>query len=537
MADFYERCGRAWLETRKILRNKVKILFLVPRKGRKSTIVTQSGPPWLLVQDPDLAIVIDSEHKERSNDFLGSIKNILDGTARGALFSDILGSWKNPDLQWREDKCVVAVRKMLQRKEQSLITSSVEIGYTGGAADCIGIDDPMSPESHTEVWMQKVIKHFDGMGPVGMPDSFWWVCMTRYDDADLAGHIERTEGWHVCDGVTAEKCIRAGKCSEATDVHPQPWHVFFREALDDKDQSIDEVVWPTSFLHQERRKYPAFFSAQYLNNPWSNPDASFQKEDFSYAEKAPADVVKVLTTDVAWKTVSDETDRSGDFSVFLLGEHQKSTGSVYVTDIRRGRWTMGEWGDEFVRVIRAARSNRVPVSRVTYEELRGGAAGALETSVRAACQRWSELAPALIKAPRSTQRNAKIERVKAIASYFQNHQVFFVRPCRNTEYDHDCDKCRTFQVLRDELLKLGATMYDDAADAMADQFLPDVYTAAPVEFSRNTDPPAPVRPYDDELKGEPQWNDPDNPASERLLRMEMDDLSRPDPLRFYPRPN
>ena len=495
----------------------------------------------MLTHDPDLAIVIDSEQRKRACDFLGSAKRIMDGTASSgehpAIFTKLLGSWKSDKLPWRQDVIVVSKRKMLQRKEESIIVSSVETGYTGGAPDAIGIDDPMSPESHNDLWMNAVVKHYVGLGPVLMTNGLFWICATRYDDADLGGYTQRKEGWHLCNAEEADRCIRAGMCTEATEDHPEPWHIFFRQALDEHDKSIDEAVWTTAFLHAQRKAHPVFFAAQYMNDPWSNPDASFQKEDFTYAEKTPPDVIKVLSSDIAWKTASDETERSGDFNTFILGEHQKSTGTVYISRALQGRWTMGEWGDELVRILRDARRDRIPISRFTYEELRGGAAGALETAVRSACQRWNELAPSLIKAARSVAKNAKIERIKSIAQYFQNHQVIFVRPCRNTEYNHDCPECKGFQILRDQLLKLGATLFDDMADAMADQFLPEVYTSPAVTFGRDREPPQPYRPYDDELKHNylkgGNITDVDDP---RLVQQEMNDLNKIDIDEFYPIP-
>lgn len=505
MAEFCQRIFHAWMDTRDILRKRVKAMMLVPRKGRKTTICTISGPPYLLCYNPDLSIVIDSEKKERASSFLSSAARVMAGDAKTMWKTTKgLGCWKAPDgtgLPWRDDYIVVNTRKQTQRKEPSLISSSVEIGYTGGAPDAIIIDDPMSPESHTEYWMRCVTDHYDGYGPVLMPNGLFFINMTRYDDGDLAGYIERNEGWHVCGADEAEACIRAGECTERTEAHPEPWHVMVKKALGADDKSIDETVWPTSFLHAERKKYPAFFAAQYLNDPWDNPDASFQKEDFVYCkpEEVPRDITKVLTSDTAWKTPNDrKTERAGDWNVFIRAHHQRVTGKVYVFPPIRGRWTMGEWGDELVKILREERRDRVPISRFTYEELRT-AKGAIQEAVRSACQRWSELAPALIIAPRSSQLNAKGERIKSTAQYFQNHQVIFVRPCGIVTYDHDCRQCATLQVLRNEMLKFGATTFDDCADAMADHFLPDVYHAPPV-VQKVSEPPRPLRPYDDALK-------------------------------------
>lgn len=512
MAMFFEKSVNAWRETRWKTGKRAKLMALIPRKGRKSTMFTQSGPPYMLVHEPNLSIVIDSEKKERANDFMGACARIMSGEAGAPIcpancdlpaerFDSYFGSWKSDDRQWRDDRIVVATRTHLQRKEPSIVTCSVEIGYTGGAPDVIMIDDPMSPESHNEVWMNNVIRHYNGLGPIGMPNALYFLAMTRYDDMDLAGHIERQEGWHVCEADESEACIRAGKCTKSSDTHPEPWHVMFRRAWDDNEKSIDEAIWPTSFLHAEQKKYPSFFAAQYLNDPWQNPDSAFQPEDFTYVQEVPPDVTKVLTTDTAWKDPNTKaTERGGDWNVFIVGCHQASTGRVYVTKVKRGRWTMGEWGDELVKILRDERNSRVPISRMTYEDIRSSK-GAIPEAIKAACQRWGEMSPALIEVKRSAVSDDKIRRIKGTAQYFQNHWVHFVRPCKNTDRNHGActvDGCAGFHYLRNEMLKLGATMHDDCADAMADHFHPDVYHAPSVKT--NIKEIAIQRPYDDILK-------------------------------------
>jgi hypothetical protein len=500
MGDYHERMVNAWLDTRHILRKRVKVAYVIPRKGRKSTLITQAGPCYELALDPNLAIGIDSEKKENSNTFLRSTASIIAGETQSE-WKKYMGCWKDAARIWRDDKIVVHPRKYIQRKEPSIFTLSVDIGAVGMAPDIIHIDDPMSVESHTDIWMQAVQKHYDGLSPVLVPEGLFVLCMTRYDDNDLYGHIERTEGVHVCGAEEAEACVRRGKCSMASETFPQPWHVMFRAAWDENENSIDEVVWTSDFLHAEQKKNPGWFAAQYLNNPWHNPDASFQPEDFVYATEVPPDVTTILTSDIAWKNPkASRMERGGDWNVFLRAKHHAHTGRVYVDLVSRGRWTEAEWGDELVKILRKSKQQKPPVSRMVYEELLGAASfGHIKEVIKSVCQRWSELAPALVKAIRTKASDAKGQRIKSSAVYFQNHQVIFVRPCKNTAYNHDCAECVNFQVLRNELLKFGATLYDDAAECMADQFHPDVYHAPAVQIA--TAPAAVHRmQYDDILR-------------------------------------
>lgn len=501
VCDYAETIIHAWMDTRWKLKHRVKAMFIVPRKTGKSTIITQSAIPYSLAYDPNLAWVIDSETKQKANDFLSASARVMSGKA-DTPFVGVLGNWKSSDSEskWREDMVDIAPKRFVQRKEHSIGTSSVEIGYTGGAPDGLVIDDPMSPETHSDLWMQKVVDHYEGMGPVVMPNGIILVCLTRYDDSDLAGHTERNEGWHIATAEEADHCIRSGKCSKATENQPMPWHVMWRDAWDENHVTRDEECWTTDFLRGENKKNPGFFAAQYLNNPWHNPDSAYQPEDFIYTDVVPQDVSTIMTTDIAWKdSASKMAERGGDWNWFNVCRHQRTTGKVYVTRLDRGRWTQGEWGDQLVKILREEKRGRWPVSRMTYEEFQSGAKGALAETIKSACSRWSELAPALVIAPRSKERGAKESRIKGAAMYFQNHQVIFARPCKNVDYNHDCESCKSFQILRNELLKLGATRFDDGADTMADHFIPSVYHA-PAAYTDLAAPPRPMRPFDDDLK-------------------------------------
>ena len=40
MSDYAERAFHAWMQTRNTFRKRVKAMFLIPRKGRKSTLIS-----------------------------------------------------------------------------------------------------------------------------------------------------------------------------------------------------------------------------------------------------------------------------------------------------------------------------------------------------------------------------------------------------------------------------------------------------------------------------------------------------------------
>ena len=192
---------------------------------------------------------------------------------------------------------------------------------------------------------------------------------------------------------------------------------------------------------------------------------------------------------------------------------------------------MGEWGDELVKILREERKSRVPISRMTYEDIRASK-GAIPEAIKSACQRWGELTPALVEVKRSYVADDKMRRIKAIAQYFQNHWVIFVRPCKNLEPGHgtcSVDGCTPFHLLRNELLKLGATVYNDMADAMADHFHPEIYHA-PSVVQKIQEAPI-VRPYDDILK---PWQQ-DVPEFNYTLDENDRLIVAPNDLHYYPR--
>ena len=109
MADYHERIVNAWMDTRHTLRKRVKAAYIIPRKGRKSTIITQAGPAYELALDNNLSIGIDSEKKENSNTFLRSTAAVIGGKSE-TPWVDYMGNWHQPENLWRDDRIVIYPR-------------------------------------------------------------------------------------------------------------------------------------------------------------------------------------------------------------------------------------------------------------------------------------------------------------------------------------------------------------------------------------------------------------------------------------------
>ena len=90
-------------------------LICVPRGSLKSSIGCVAYPIWLLLNNPNLRILIDSELFSNSATFLREIKGHLQSDELISLF----GEFKTKT--WNEDEIVIKQRTKIQKNHQLLL--------------------------------------------------------------------------------------------------------------------------------------------------------------------------------------------------------------------------------------------------------------------------------------------------------------------------------------------------------------------------------------------------------------------------------
>lgn len=159
-------------------------LIVMPRGTFKSSIGVVGYSIWLLMNNPNIRILIDSEVFTNSKNFLREIK----GHLQSDKFISLFGNLKS-DTNWNESEITV-VNRTRTLKEASITCGGIETIKVGQHFDVIIGDDLNSGNnSLTTDGCQKVIRHYQMNTAILEPDGIYVVIGTRYSQLDLIGFI------------------------------------------------------------------------------------------------------------------------------------------------------------------------------------------------------------------------------------------------------------------------------------------------------------------------------------------------------------
>lgn len=162
-------------------------LICVPRGCFKSSIGVVGYSIWLLINNPNLRILIDSEIYDNSKNFIREIRGKLELPRLTMLFGDFKSH------QWSEGSITIKQRVKIL-KESSIQASGVMTARTGQHFDVIITDDlNSSKNSETTEQRQKVINHYKMNTSILEPDGTMVVIGTRYASDDCLGWILENE--------------------------------------------------------------------------------------------------------------------------------------------------------------------------------------------------------------------------------------------------------------------------------------------------------------------------------------------------------
>jgi hypothetical protein len=162
-------------------------LICVPRGCLKSSLACVAYPIWLLVNNPNLRILIDSELFTNSSTFLREIRAHLEDPKFVSLFGVFRGD------VWNESEIIIKQRTKM-RKEASVTVGGIETTKVGQHYDVIIGDDYNSPNnSNTPRNAQKVVDHYKYNLSILEPTGTYVVIGTRYSEADVIGYILSNE--------------------------------------------------------------------------------------------------------------------------------------------------------------------------------------------------------------------------------------------------------------------------------------------------------------------------------------------------------
>lgn len=167
-----------------LMDNCPRKLLVLPRGSFKSSLACEAFPIWLLINNPNLRILIDSELYTNSKNFLRKIRALFEMDFMVELF----GKFKN-ESNWNEGEITIAQRTIPQ-KEASITCSGVGAVKVSQHYDYIIMDDMNSPaNSATPEARQKVIDHYKMSTSLLEPNGTIVVIGTRYAQDDLPGWL------------------------------------------------------------------------------------------------------------------------------------------------------------------------------------------------------------------------------------------------------------------------------------------------------------------------------------------------------------
>lgn len=163
-------------------------LLVMPRGTFKSSIGVVAFSIYLMINNPDVRILIDSEKYENSKNFIGEIKGKLEDDRLVELFGEFRSETK-----WTEGAITIQQRKKLL-KEATVTASGMGAGKTGQHYDVIICDDLNTEEnSENPEQRKKILRHYRMNTSILEPDGILAVIGTRYATDDVIGHILANE--------------------------------------------------------------------------------------------------------------------------------------------------------------------------------------------------------------------------------------------------------------------------------------------------------------------------------------------------------
>lgn len=162
-------------------------LICVPRGTLKSSICAVATPIWMLINNPNLRILIDTEVYTNSTTYLREIKGILQSES----FMNVFGDWRSNN--WNEGEITISSRTK-NLKESSITCGAIGTIKVGQHYDVIIGDDYSSPRnSESPDQRRKVIDHYQYNLSILEPTGVYVIVGTRYAEDDIIGWIIKSQ--------------------------------------------------------------------------------------------------------------------------------------------------------------------------------------------------------------------------------------------------------------------------------------------------------------------------------------------------------
>lgn len=163
-------------------------MIIMPRGTFKTSLAVVAYPIWLLLKNPNLRIMIDSELYTNAKRSLREITQHLEGERMTQLFGQFRG-----EAVWNDGEIQIAQRTIIKR-EPTVVASGIGAEKTGFHCDIILGDDLCSPNNmNTPENRNKVHDHYKYFTSILDPGGTIVLVGTRYSTDDLYQRVLQQE--------------------------------------------------------------------------------------------------------------------------------------------------------------------------------------------------------------------------------------------------------------------------------------------------------------------------------------------------------
>ena len=402
-------------------RHDRKKLILIPRSHLKSKLITIGYSVFKIVQNPKIRILIYSATWQMAVDLHLSIQKLL---RSNEIIKILWGDLSQGATEWSQDRTRLT---MNDKRDPTVTAAGIDNNLVGGHYDLIIMDDVVNRDNiGTADQIEKVKKRYKDSLDLLEPHGQIIVIGTRWHDADLYGWI-----------LDPDNDIKAS------------FDILIKRAYegDILAEYGFEPLWPGKFSQKELQKRLreegwAHFSAQYLNDPVPEEEATFKKAYFRYYDSSDLSgrlINKFLLIDPAVSL-----KKSADYSAFVVLGHDEH-GYIFILDIIRQRLAPSD----IINVIFILRDRwqliDVGIEEVAFQK-------ALAYSLREDTR--FKMRPFHITELKPNERS-KDQRIKGLQPLYEEGKIYHNKLLPTNIY------------LEDELTRFPSGQHDDIIDALS----------------------------------------------------------------------
>src|SRR3990167_432302 len=400
-------------------------LILVPRSHLKTKLISIGYPTQQILKNPKVRILIYSATWQMAVDIHKGIQKNL----QSPRIISVLGDMTTDAVEWSQDRTRLSVN---DKREPTVTAAGIDNNLVGGHYDLIIMDDVVNRDNvATADQITKVVTRYKDSLDLLEPHGQFIVIGTRWHESDLYGWILDAENNALENYLVKVERAYQGNILE--------------------DEGFISL-WPGKFsrknlLSKLREEGWAHFSAQYLNDPVPEEDATFKRSWFRYY--LSDDIRGKLMTRFLLIDPAVSLKKDADYTAMVIVGVDEWN-NIYVLDIYRARIPPSQLINQIFRFRDAYNLNDVAIEQVAFQRAIGYS---LREDIRFKKRPMhiTELKP---------QGRTKDQRIKGLQPLYQNGEVFHNKLLVNNIF------------LEDELVRFPRSKHDDIIDALS--YLQDV---------------------------------------------------------------